>query len=262
MDTAKEGRHIRVCEKRLSKIILFGLILIFFLITGCTKTPTLNSYDFIKLISSDTQIEKSDIEPVIYKLQNNYYNIYITYPQFKSDSNIINLEQINEIIKLGALREAVDCEKDTDDKYDMGHTELTLNYDIKYLSKSYISIVFQGFFNPRRAPHGTHLFYTLNIDLKTSKLIKLEDMTNIDEKFLKLFREVIKNLQAEPFCDIDTYFSDISDEKILEYLKSSDDSENNNEVFSYFTDKQICVVYPVPYAVGNHTIVKIDVEKI
>ena len=221
-----------------------------------------NQSNFTESILSGTQIQKYDVKSVDYKLENERYNIFIRYPELQSDFLNLNSRKINEMIKIEALKKANEYEQDVEDEYDLGHIELEINYEIKYFSESYISIIFQGLFSARRAAHPTSLFYTLNIDLKNTKRIRLEDMTNIDKSFVKHFRKVIKNIQkTKSYPAAYEYFADIPNEELLKYLKSSDDLENHCETFSYFTDKKICVVYTVPHPIGDYTIVKMDMER-
>lgn len=224
-----------------------------------------NSSNFIRSILTDSQTEKYEIESNTYSYQDGYKNILIEYPSLKTDFSEQNLEIINELIKTEAIKlgSAYDYVYEVKD---YNYLELKLNYEIKFLSDSYLSIVYKGLVNPWWANHPTHLFYTSNIDLNNEKHIRLEDMVRVDDQFLKLFKEVIENHQAEPYPGVDIYFNRFSDDEILKYLKSSDNldcsSKNYYGVFSYFTDKDICVAYPVPYAVGNHTIIKIDMDKL
>lgn len=222
-----------------------------------------NSTNFTKSILIDTQLEKHDIKSIDYQLENERYNIFIQYPELQCYFLGSNLEKINEMIKNEALKKAVEYEQDADDEYDLGHVTLEINYEIKYFSESYISITFKRDFTARRAAHPTSLFYTLNIDLKKAKHIKLGDMANVDEYFVRCFRKAIKDRQkTNPYPAAYDYFTDISDKRILEYLKSSDCLKNHCETFSYFTYNQICIVYTVPHSIGDYTIVEIDMKSL
>lgn len=251
--------------KLLIKLIILSFILILFLMTICMSLRVQNSSNFIKSILVDSHIKKYEVESNIYTYRDEYKNIVIEYPCLKADFSDQKVSEINDFIKAEAIK-LCDGYDYVYEVKDYNYLELRINYEIEYLSDSYLSIVYKGLANPYWANHPTHLFYTLNIDLCSTKCIKLEDMIEINDRFLNLFKEQIENHKAEPYPDVDIYFAKIPDNQILKYLKSSDNLERGTEsyygVYSYFTDKEVCVVYPVPYAVGNHTVIKIDMDSL
>lgn len=70
------------------------------------------------------------------------------------------------------------------------HTGLKVssNYSIIYSDKSYLSIKYDGFVVVRKANRPHYMCLCLNIDLKTGKVIRLEDLVDIEKlkyKFIK-----------------------------------------------------------------------------
>ena len=264
-DFMTKGQHMDVPVKLLIRLILLSFIPICFGAIIYIALGISNPYNFINSIYLDSQTGKYGIESDKYLFQDAYKDILIEYPRLKTDYYDSKIDSINDFIKTEAIKLGNDYNYVYEAK-DYNCLELKLNYEVKYLSDSYLSIVYKGLVTPKWANHPTHLFYTLNIDLRSAKYVRLEDMVEINDEFVKIFKRKIGNHKAEPYPEVDAYFTNIPDDQILKYLKSSDnlcrESKNYYEVFSYFTDKEICVVYPVPYAVGNHTIVKLDMDNL
>ncbi|MCL2088717.1 MAG: hypothetical protein FWH14_04465 [Oscillospiraceae bacterium] len=217
-----------------NKTMLFATIAVFAAIVACTGLSNPKPSNFMEFILSDIQIENYSMETEEYKKQ----NVRILYPKLNSHFSRSKLDQINEMIRIGTLDLFFNGDFEDDFSHEMSVYEL--EYEIKYFSTSYISIVYKGYFNVYRSAHPTHLFYTLNIDLNSMEPISLKDIVDIDEVFLRKFTNAI---------DDDIYFQNISDENILKNLEKT--------ASAYFTKTHLYIVYYLPFILGNYTIIEI-----
>ena len=246
----KKGKRRLNVQWKFFDIITIIVVIAFFTATFCIETDKTISSDFINTILSETEIDKNDFITAEYKFQ----NVLIKFPNLNNNSIISNRDEINKFIENNSLEILnIYNEKDVNN----GNLKLEIDYKIEYYSKTFLSITFSGMGYVQRTAHPNNLFYTLNVDLHNLQLIKLEDMVKIDEHFLNLFRKSIKNSETEPNKNAGVYFDDIPNEIILHNLKTESNLFENREVYSYFTNKHINIVYLMPYVVGSYTIIKI-----
>jgi len=125
---------------------------------------------------------------------------------------------------------------------------LEIDYEIKWKTDELISIIFSGLGYIQGTAHPNHFFYTLNIDAKTAKKVRLADRVTIDDSFMQAIYQAARDI-PEPELH-DAFIGHYKNaEQLLEYLATADSLENGFEnqldVFSYFTPTAIGVSLPI-----------------
>ena len=109
-------------------------------------------------------------------------NIKISYPQI---SNLINEEKqskINKLIMLDALKVI--------SSYQDNITNLTLDiqYEIKLKASNILSIQYLGYSYLNGAAYPIHLISTTNVNINKEKLLKINDIININESLIEKYK--------------------------------------------------------------------------
>lgn len=118
----------------------------------------------------------------------------------------------------------------------------------------FLSIRFSGTGDVYNAAHPSNLFGTVNIDIQEGTKLILNDIVYIDSDFAdKLYIGDFKALWPEQ----GEYISHYSKDKMLKYLKDAESldnigSENQSDVFSYFTSDGLGISIPVSHSIGDH----------
>ena len=145
--------------------------------------------------------------------------------------------------------------------YDYSPAEMSLEieYEIKLLNDTHISIAYSGMSYVNGAAHPNHLFFTTNIDINSGKKLNLSDFTAIEDEFTEKLKTAAKNQLPLELYDS---FLNYDDVKLLKYLRNSDNLhlgvENQYDTFSYLTEKNIGVSLPVGHAMGGYIIIEVD----
>lgn len=175
--------------------------------------------------------------------------IVIDYPSLQDVSNTTNT-----LIKTEALR-VLDYYSDSVSS----DLSLKIDYKIKLLTDTDISIAYSGIGNVRGSAHPNSLFYTTNIDLKTGKKLRLKDFSKIDTAFLDKLREAAKSQLSSKLAQS---FQNYDDEQLVKYLDSADTLDygvdNQYDTFSYLTKDSIGISLPVGHAAGDHIEVEVS----
>lgn len=241
-----------------NRIIFAGLaVILSLLLVSCKSKDEGGSYEDMSSEQSvsytaSTQLINTSADYKISEvtLTKNTYNnnIAIKYPQLVSD--VKDYSKTNELIK-----DTVD--DFLKNQYGDDYTELTLNIDYKITlcNNSIISIVFKGMGNVRTAAHPINHFLSLNIDLKDSTKLRLQDIYNVDNEFTNIY---ITNMVKQTISKISDYIMSDSGDKLTAQLKNADSSDS--DIYSYFTDKQLGISYDVPHAAGDHVETLINYE--
>ncbi|WP_143320582.1 DUF4163 domain-containing protein [Clostridium sp. HBUAS56010] len=116
--------------KRINSICLLTLLLI--LLCGCSKS--ISHGNFNESASKSVSDKRCEY---VYENQEDNTNVKIYYPQIDGLEDINIQTKINKRLKDGALNDYANY-------WNMDGLMLEINYDISYMSESYISVRFKG----------------------------------------------------------------------------------------------------------------------
>ncbi|WP_163859226.1 PdaC/SigV domain-containing protein [Paenibacillus elgii] len=252
------------------------LILIFFLLmtVACGKDTNSKSNDVTiisakenqKIISDplpennnkNSEVRKFDLEVskgIDYEIVTEVYNykrIKIKYPQIINWDERDKQNKVNEIVKEEAYGGLNNFSQDELNEY-----SLDLDYRITWKSNNLISIQYSGIGNSDGTAHPNHEFYTTNIDINKGIKVKLGDLINIDENFVKKFKEgKLQSTITEQRYILDEYTS----QEWVDRLTNSDSKES--EISCYLTEDSLGISVPVSHAVGDHAEFEIKYQDI
>ena len=135
---------------------------------------------------------------------------------------------------------------------------LNISYKIKRNDSPYLSIFYiADFFSPYAA-YPTELIYTTNIDIESSRRIKLSDIIEVEEFLvddLSSWDLVIKdNSNKEYLQAIRDYIDGLGRKVLWMGIRSADiiGPDNYLGIFSYLTPDKIGVSISVPNYLGDH----------
>lgn len=234
----------------ISALILFICIFLFFVVVAKSKDEqSENIYQSTKDVveTSDTDINTNP--EIDYQIVTESYKVIdtdlgcsmiIEYPKISGLNNKVLENVINKRMEVKAFSRFFSLSNFED-------TDITVTYNIEYMSKDFISIKYnyQHFRLYQAYPHIE--VETLNIKLDEDRVVYLSDLIKIDEKFVNNFfdnfelqnsdnlynqrtvnsfnRDVEKYDLNGEIWDIDQYFQDkwyISDNKIVLIFSNSD----------------------------------------
>lgn len=180
-------------------------------------------------------------------IKGSYINkdIKINYPQITNLSDANKQKIINNIIKNEALK-VLNYYSETES----GLT-LEINYDIKRKGANLLSIQYLGIGNVKGAAHPNNLFYTTNINMSKGTRLRLKDVVNIDENFIRKF----KDREFKPLKSEDSGMIDSSD--LIKQFSKADSLDNigiedQSDIFSYLTKDSLGINISVSHAAGDH----------
>lgn len=185
-------------------------------------------------------------------------NIKINYPQITNFSDVNKQKMVNYIIKKEAVKVL--------NYYQMDYDELSLeiNYDIKWKGLNLLSIQYSGIGNVKGAAHPSNIFYTTNINIYKGSKLRLKDFVKIDESFLEKFKNgQFKALRLEHKGLLNN-FNNADLIKELNRADSLDNigTENQSDIFSYFTKNGLGISVSVVHGAGDHAEFEIKYDDI
>lgn len=220
--------------------LLILLIFLIFIISmfGCTNVyKTSDSYDY-----------SNSIQTAVYEEN----NIIIKYPQ-------IGNETIDQMLKDSAL--GVLKYYSTDDKQELSELLVDIDYSIKTFDDKVLSVVFRGTGQLNANFDRINRYeYSININMKSCEKLRLSDFIDINEDFISVFRTTVANQLDEEYQAV---FDDQSDGQLLKNLLTSDtldmdsDIKDQRDIFSYISNDDVYIIYPVPYAAGDCITIKL-----
>lgn len=180
--------------------------------------------------------------------------ITIKYPQVINLSDATLQVKLNKMISDAAKR---DLDTLNGDKTLLDYQ---INSTVTYNSPDLISIYFEGYSNYQSTVHPSQFLYTVTIDVKNLKTVRLKDLVKIDDNFVKLLMS--GNIQSMGYDMTDEYQSSIQDyikgfdaEYWIPVLSNADSS--GNESVSYLTKDALAVSISVAHVMGDHVEVMI-----
>ena len=128
-----------------------------------------------------------------------------------------------------------------------------VDYRVTSYTDDILSIVFEGMINLKQSAHPTHVFFTLNIDLKNEQIIHFEDRYVVDDALYDTFAEyaqkdLMEMAQSDVWPENWDSFSEMfcSKESFLNAITSA------NASHFYFTEQGVGISYPVAHVMGDH----------
>lgn len=294
---------MKLSKKTLNSFMMvLGLLLAF---SGCkTKQSNTSSQTTIESTSQITTGEtkkdkvfvatskKDDFTSYSAKENNKKNNINYVYPLF--NQKVKDSEKLNKIIAkhvedelnenyvwndeftdgneanplddksfMGALKTTPEKNKTGD------YTNIMVNvdYEITFYNSNFVSIIFSGTTNNKRSPYPKSYFKALTLDLKKCKEIKIADLYNINEDFIKIVKKEYDKQMREYLAnnkDIDieenmkfdhlSVFSDNEDTKgQMEYLKDTE---------GFLAENRLGIKIELPHVAGDNLKIYIDYEKL
>lgn len=195
---------------------------------------------------------KNDVDYKVTELicskSDNAFKYDIKYPQISGLSDQDKQKRINGILKDEALKVLKYYENP------FGSVELNINYKVSLKDANVLSIQYSGVGSVDTAAHPNSLFYTTNIDINTGNRIRLKDVVNIDKKLAdKFLSGGFKALWPEQSEALEHHTS----EEMQESFKKADSldsigTEEQSDVFSYFTTDSLGISISVGHAMGDH----------
>lgn len=186
-----------------------------------------------------------------------------SYPRIVSNGSAEMLEEWNRIIKedfdkIIQIYSFQPFPGPTPPSTDVVPTLLTISYEVKSNTDAWLSLLYRADYNSIYSAHPSNLVYTTNIDKRVSKRIRLSDIINLNEAFVKEFRtwklkETPENTKEVQEAIYD-YISNISDEELLEGFRSADQIGSGNTwgIYSYLTKDSLGISIEVPNYAGDH----------
>ncbi|QHI71632.1 PdaC/SigV domain-containing protein [Aminipila terrae] len=231
------------------KIVLILALILSLCLAGCSQNKS--SSDETK-----KEVQKKETKKVeaMYELKSETFkdkDVVINYPQLINLSDTTAQDKINKIIKDQAFLTYNDVLKQGEE------FSYELKYDVKYCSPELLSIRFNGYINFIQSAHPSNFVQTLNINIKDQKTVKLNDIVNINEGFVDLFK---KGKYLSPYPDqppelmesINSFLKETDTKGWIELLKTSDSLDiNNGGQYSYFTKDGLVIVVSVPHFMGD-----------
>ncbi len=208
---------------------------------------------------TNNSVQETDNQ--VYQINSSSYSENATkifYPQLSDMRDTAKQEKINDLIKKEILK--------TLDLYDnKNNLSMDIHYNIMLDNSKILSILYSGIVHPNKTAYPLNVLYTTNIDLSTAEKIRLSDFIEINDELSKKLKEAkYVAWDSELNSAEELIRKDISNYKLTEVLKNSDDlsEKNSGNVFSYFTNNALGISLGVTHAIGDHAEFEIDYAEI
>ena len=171
----------------------------------------------------------------------------INYPQITDLSDAEKQKQLNEIIKNEALK-GNNYYKDVD-----GDVTIDINYKIVCQEPEFLSIIYSGVGNVSGAAHPSNLFYTTNLDIINTKILRLNDIVDINDDFGNMFiNGKFKAVNSDYESDYKSEISMVTFDDWKKRLLTADPLDKMGSEFSYMTKDSLGISIGVMHALGDH----------
>lgn len=174
-------------------------------------------------------------------------NIRISYPQISGLPNEEVQKKWNEVISGHAHQALTEAEEES---------TLTVSYAVKTMNDQLLSILIEGYYNPKDAAYPTCFRYTYNIDLLSGESVRLAYRRDIDELAKDLLSgkgyQVEGELGEELKERLTILYGD--EEQLADALRDFDYGDNRETPtgFSYQEDGKTHLCIEVPHALGDY----------
>lgn len=213
--------------------------------------------------------EKDGVEEIKYSKN----GIEAVYPQLISGADEGTLKKWNQIIerdfnKLLDLYSFSPFPELTPEPGSRMPVILIINYEMKLNDNKWISILYHAAYNSKYSAHPTELVYTTNISKGNNERLKLTDIIEVNEAFVKDFRNW-DFISPEPDNTemnkaIKDYIDSLSDEDLLKGFQTADTIGSGNlwGIYSYQTPDRLGISLEVPNYIGDHVEFEREYSKI
>ncbi len=187
-----------------------------------------------------------DIDTVKFKKETKEYTVELYYPKIRN-AGTESARGFNKLIqnfvedkKTEFLKDAKAIDYDPSLPY-----EFFVNYDVKYTSNDFVSVILYTYYFTGGA-HGSTIAYTFNYDLKNNKNLKLSDL--FEGKYLNVISEYcIKEILKEGDYADESWVKEGAAPKPENYEAFT---LSNKELIIHFQQYQV-----LPYAAGMPEVV-------
>ena len=242
-----------------------------------TSNSTNNStnsgvYNSVNSSAIDSAIANTAFFAYCAKEQTDENQIYFYYPQIKGET--ADDQQINGLIaefvkaslsKIPRLNFSGDMRGYPEDwtwdsnSYTLMATKI--NYEITRYDSDYLSIVFNGLLDYKGAPHPTHYFDALTIDVKKCAVVKLTDLYYVDADFSLLLKKECGE-QFRSFTDNDMAIRAIEERSDQAFIQENK-NYNNSGICFYMTGSALGIkLSGIPFAMGDYFIFSIPYDEL
>ncbi len=201
----------------------------------------------------------TNIEEVSYVKE----GVEASFPRLLSGGAPASLEKWNQIIKkdFDKIIQIYSFEpypKPIPNTTDVVPIFLKITYEVKANTDSRLSLLYRANYNSIYSAHPSNLIYTTNIDKKRDKRLSLKDVVQLDEAFVKDFRNWSLKADETDTPEIQEaiheYIKNITDEELLAGFLSADQigSDNPWGIYSYQTQDSLGISIEVPHYAGDH----------
>ncbi len=189
--------------------------------------------------------------------------INATYPRILTGGSAVMLEEWNWIIKedfdkIMQIYSFQPFPGPTPPSTNVVPILLTVSYEVKSNTEAWLSLLYRANYSSIYSAHPSNLVYTTNIDKRGSRRLRLSDIINLNDAFVKEFRTWKLKSKPEDTKEVQEaiydYINHISDEELLAGFQSADQIGSNNPwgIYSYLTEDSIGISIEVPNYAGDH----------
>jgi hypothetical protein len=184
---------------------------------------------------------------IISETYDNNKGTKINYPQITDLSDAEKQKELNEIIKDEALK-GNNYYKDVD-----GDVTIDINYKIVCQEPEILSIIYSGVGNVSGAAHPSNLFYTTNLDTINTKILRLNDIVDINDDFVNMFiNGKFKAVNSDYESEYKSEISMVTFDDWKKRLLTADPLDKMGNEFSYMTKDSLGISIGVMHALGDH----------
>jgi len=196
---------------------------------------------------SNFELESQGSYKIVSETYDNNKGTKISYPQISELSDTEKQKELNEIIKNEALK-GNNYYKDVD-----GEVTIDINYKIVCQEPELLSIIYSGVGNVTGAAHPSNLFYTTNLDIKNTKILRLNDIVDINDDFVNMFiNGKFKAVNSDYESEYKSEISMVTFDDWKKRLLTADPSDKMGSEFSYMTKDSLGISIGVIHALGDH----------
>ena len=199
--------------------------------------------------------------------------IEAAYPEIISGADQDKLDKWNQIIKDDFDKILAIYSYDPFSELKETPTEsnriiLNINYEIKLLNAQFLSVFYRAFYSSPYSAHPSELVYTTNIDTVRDRRVILSDLVNLNDDFVSFLRswDFSTVEPSNPMLNavIKSILNDMSDDELLNGLKSADQIGSNNRwgIYTYLTPNKLGVSVSVPHFAGDHVELEKEYEEL
>lgn len=231
----------------------FQVVAMTLMILALIAGYSLNASDMAK-----SQVKKAAAQAValvpddqlnIYEVTRETYTdraITIHFPRISKMIDAEKQSRLNQILKIEALSVLQDYEK-----VDLEKLTVKLDFVIGRQNSELLSVQFSGSRFLEGTPYSTALFHSVNLDMLAGRKLRLQDIVQIDDKFLQVVKKGRMNAaEGVTFANLK-----LDNNKLIKAFGQADSAlsdENPERAFSYFTKDGMGISFSVIHALGDH----------